>query len=524
MNLPTPSRLGPRAGHGLFVAGAGLLAALFGWVAQSPRFLVHINWDAGSFIHQIANGGVHWSSSPWNSHFSMQYTYLVFFWVARLVGGTHIDGARLLDACCLAAIAALLADAGLRIAGSRLIAGLVVGFWASAFVDQFLVFTLEDDFVFLAPAAGILWLCAVRAEKWGARESLLAGLLAAAAWLTSIQGMIYVFPPLYVALVLRPRETPALRRVRDASLTLVALLVGAIGFALFVSATSALPLRQALSVLFSRPEPSQFPKTTAETIKLLADVSGSLKTLGVAASLHLFANRLPFASTFWLAGLGGLVLLVEMAGFVAATLWAFRRRCFAPHLFVTMLLLFTVLTALYRDVAYAYLKRTDFAPLLVAFLFIVSAPALATSTRLRKIAVLALALVVAAQAFTGWRWRHAEAGTYVTLDQTVIGKRVPGYHGVPGEGSFFHHFRALRQAHPSACAFVFDASEVTHGRWNPDLTGSIWSELPAHFIVGNTAPMSAWPRKLRVLDAQSARKALSGCEWISPAAQQSLAK
>jgi hypothetical protein len=291
-----------------------------------------------------------------------------------------------------------------------------------------------------------------------------------------------------------------------------------------VSATSALPLRQALTVLFSRPDPSQFPKTTAETIKLLADVSGSLKTLGVAASLQLFANRIPFAASSWLTGLGGLVLLVEIGVFVAATLWAFRRRCFGPHLFATTLLLFTVLTALYRDVAYAYLKRTDFVPLLAAFIFITSAPAILTSTRRRWIAASGLALLVAAQILTAWRWQRAEAGTYVTLDQTVIGRRVSGYHGVPGEGSFFQHFRALRRAHPSACAFVFEASEVTHGRWNPDLTGSIWSELPAHYIIGDPARMATWPRKLRVLDPKSARTTLSGCEWISPAAQQSLAK
>ena len=519
VDRPTPRRIG----HSLFVAGAGLLTGLFGWVATSPRLLVHINWDAGSYIHQIASGSVRWSNAPWNAHCGMQYMYLAFFWVARLAGGTYIDGARLLDAFSLAAVAVLLADAAIRIAGSRLVAGLVVGFWASAFVTQFLVFTLEDNLVFLAPAAGILWLCAVRAEKWGARESLLAGLLAAAAGLMSIQGVVYVLPPLYAAVVLPSRETSVMLRVRNAGLILVALLVGAIGFALFVSASSALPLQQTLSVLFSRPT-SQFPGSTGEAIKLLADVSGSLKTLGIAASLQLFTNRIPFASQLWLAGIGGFVLLVEVGLLGAATLWSYRRRCWGPHLFTTSLLLFTVLTALYRDVAYAYLKRTDFVPLLAAFLFITSAQAFSSSTRLRRIALFALALLVAAQTFAAWRWRRAEAVTYATLDATVIGRRVPGYHGIPGEGSFFRHFRTLRQANPSACAFVFDASEVAHGRWNPDITASIWSELPAHYVVGNPAELGTWRRKLRVLDPRSARTVLSGCEWISPAAQRTLAQ
>jgi hypothetical protein len=492
-------------------------------VATSPRFLVHINWDAGSFIHQIAAGGVRWSNAPWNAHFGMQYAYLVFFWLARLVGGTDIDGARLLDACCLATIAALLADAGIRVAGSRLVAGLAVAFWASAFVTQFLVFTLEDNLVFLTPATGILWLCAVRAEKWGVWESIAAGLLAAASGLMSVQGVIYVLPPLYVAVVLRRRETAAWLRARNAALTILALFAGAIGFAAFVSITSTLPLRTALSVLFARPDPSQFPKTMAETVKLFADVSGSLKTLGIATVLQLFSNRIPFSAA-WLVVIGGLVMLVELAVVVATTVWAWRRRCFGPHVFAATLLLFTVATALYRDVAYAYLKRTDFLPLIGGFLVIACAQALPAATRLRKIAVLALALVVAAQSFAAWRWRRAEAGTYVTLDQTVIGRRVPGYHGIPGEGSFFQHFRALRQAHPSACAFVFDASEVAHGRWNPDLSGSIWSELPAHTIIGNPVEMAKWRRRMHVLDPQAASKSLSGCEWISPAAQQTLAQ
>jgi hypothetical protein len=509
-------------GDRLFVAGAGLLAGLFGWVATSPRLLVHINWDAGSYIHQIADGSVRWSSAPWNAHCGMPYLYLAFSWAARLAGGTYIDGARLLDAFCLAVIAALLADAGIRLAGSRLAAGLVVGFFASAFVTQFLVFTLEDNLVFLTPATGILWLCAVRGEKWGARESLLAGLLAAAAGLVSIQGVIYILPPLYVAVVLPSRETSALRRARDAGLALAGLLVGAMGFALFLSSTSALSLKGAISFLSTRPEPSQFPRGASEAVKLLADVSGSLRTVGIAASLQLFCNRIPFASSFWLAGIGGFVLLLEAGVVVAATVWSRRRRCWGPHLCATSLFLFTVLTALYRDVAYAYLKRTDFVPLFVAFLFMTSAPAFSSSTWLRRIGVFALALLVAAQAFAAWRWRRAEAASYATLDETVIGRRLPGYHGVPGDGSFFRHFRALRRANPSACAFVFDAGEVAHGRWDPDITASIWSELPAHYVIGNPALMATWPRKLRILDPRSARSILSGCEWISPAARHTL--
>jgi hypothetical protein len=515
-----PAHIGPRASHALFVACAGLLVGVFGWLATSPRMLVHINWDAGSYFHQIANGTVTWSSPPWNAHYGMQYVYLVSFWVVRLVGGTCIDGARLLNACCLATIAIFLSDAGIRLARCRWVAALAVAFWISAFVTQFLIFTLEDNIVFLAPAAGVLWLCTVREAKWGAVESLLAGFLVALATLMSIQGVIYVLPPLYVGVVLCGRQVSWLRRTRNAGYTLLALLIGMIGFACFISTTSALSAQQALSPMFFRPT-SSFPSTTTAAVDLLLDVSGSLTTIGTAASLHVFSNRIPYSSRMVLAIFGAAVLFVQVGLLVVSTSWCYGQRRWGPHMLAASLLLFTMLTALYRDVPYAYLKRTDFAPLLAAFLF-ASLARFLPSARPRRVAGAVMTLVVAAQLLATWSWRQAEAKTYITLDKTVLGRAIPGYHGVPGEGSFLRHFRALREANPSACAFVFDASEIAYGRWNPDITANIWSELPSHYIIGNPSQMATWPRTMRVLDPRSASKALSGCEWISPAARHTL--
>jgi hypothetical protein len=206
----------------------------------------------------------------------------------------------------------------------------------------------------------------------------------------------------------------------------------------------------------------------------------------------------------------------------AATRLSLRTRRWTAHLFAVIFLLLMLLTSLYRDVEYAYLKRTDFLPVLLAFFIMAWLGPAARLTRGRKLLAAGLGLLVLWQVATGWRWRSREVASYETLDMTVLGRRVPGYHGLPPEGSFLRHFRSLRKGNPKACAFVFDAGEVQHGRWNPDLTGSIWSELPKHLVLAGPGQMGGWPRPLDTIDPGQAKKTLTGCEWLSEAARRRL--
>jgi hypothetical protein len=121
---------------------------------------------------------------------------------------------------------------------------------------------------------------------------------------------------------------------------------------------------------------------------------------------------------------------------------------------------------------------------------------------------------------TALAWRHAEVRGYPTLDKTVIGGPTPGYHGLP-DGSYLHHFRAIRQSRPDACEYLFDASEVVHGRWNPDVTGSLWSELPSHRVIGEPFELAGWRRSVRVISPAAARAA-PACAWRSEAARRRL--
>jgi hypothetical protein len=517
---PAPPR--PRFAHAYFLAGVAAVAALLQWIATSPRWLVHINWDAGSYLHQVANGGILWSSPTWTAHAGLQYLYLTACAVARVVHGTPADGFRLLNVVCFSLSAAFLADAGVRLARNRLLAALLVGVWATAFVTQFLTFTLEDNIVFLTPGVIMLWLFAARFEHWRSRDSLASGVLAAASLLLSIQGVLYILPPLYLAVALPRRGVTLPRRAADAALVLLGFAIGLCSFALFFAAISSLTWRNALAWLSARPT-STFPSTPAGLIAQLLDVKASLRTVGIAVSLHLFQNQRPLASPAALVGLGAVTMAGQVGMAAVATWWSLRTKRWASHLFAVLLLGMTLLTALYRDVEYAYLKRTDFVPMIMAFLVLAAAGATSLSARKQRLLVVALGAMLVWQVATGLRWRSHEVATYETLDNTVLGgRRTPGYHGLPPEGSFLRHFRSLREKNPRACAFVFDLPEVQHGRWNPDLSGSLWSEIPQHYVLVAPSAMNAWPRRLRALDPGHAGAALSGCEWLSESAKRRL--
>ncbi len=516
----SPSVRAPwRWAHMAFVVATAIVAGLIQWIATAPRWLVQINWDAGSYLHQIAVGTLVWSSPTWTAHAGLQYLYLAACALVGVFHHTPADGFRFLNTVCFAVSAGILADAGLRLTRNRLLAGLLVGAWATAFVTQFLTFTLEDNIVSLTPAMLMLWLCAVRLQIWGRRESFIGGLLAAAALLLSAQGVLYILPPIYIAALLPRSGVTRRQRGADLLLVLAGLAVGITCFVLFFRAVSSLGWRPALAHLFARPT-STFPETRGALVTQLLDFGASLRTVGIAVSLHVFHNRLPFASPAALIGLGAATLTAEILLVVVATFRAIRTGRWTAHLFAVLLLAMTVLTSLYRDVEYAYLKRTDFLPMFLVFFIMASAGSRASLAR--KLLGTCLAAIVVWQVATGLGWRGHEVATYDTLDRTVLGRSAPGYHGLPPQGSFLRHFRSLREANPRACTFVLDFSEVRLGRWNPDLTGSIWSEIPRHEVLVAPAVMAGWPRPLHAIDPARAKKTLAGCEWLSEAAKRRL--
>jgi hypothetical protein len=510
----------PRRGDTRFVAAVAIVAGLLQWLATSPRWLVHINWDAASYLHQAASGNMLWSSPTWTAHAVLQYLYLGACALARSIGGTPADGFRLLNVLSFGATAGVLAAAAVQLLKSRLLAALVVGLWATAFVTMFLTFTLEDNIVFMVPAALLFALFASRALRWRWRDSIYAGLLASACVLLSVQGLLYVVPTFFF-LVALPRPARLGRRIADGAVAGVAFAAGIALFVVFFLAVCSLPWRQSLAHLMTRPT-STFPESKMALIAQLLDVAASLRTIGIAASLHLFQNKRPLTSPSALLALGAAIMALQGAAVVATALWARRGRRWLPFLFASVLFGMTVMMSLYRDVEYAYLKRTDFVPMLSAFLVMAVLHGIRLPTGWRRITAGAVGLGIAWQLATGLAWRAHEVASYQTLDTTILGKRLPGYHGLPPEGSFLRHYRDLRRANPHACSFIFDFEEVKHGRWNPDITGCIWSELPRPKVAIAPAVMNRWPRSLDALDPAVAKNTALGCEWYSPAAQKTL--
>jgi hypothetical protein len=522
MSLPPETDDTARLSRGdvRFVAAVGMLAALLQALANSPRWLVHINWDAASYLHQAASGNMRWSSPTWTAHALLQYLYLAACAPVRWLGGTPADGFRFLNVLCFGATAAVLAAAAQRLLKNRVLAALAVGLWATAFVTVFLTFTLEDNIVFMVPAALLFALFACRVERWRWRDSVYAGLLASASVLLSVQGLLYVVPTFFFLLAL-PRPAGLVRRIADGAAAGVAFVAGIALFVGFFLVLCRLPWRQSLVHLMTRPT-STFPASKTALVAQLLDVTASLRTVGIAASLHLFRNSRPLTSPSALVALGAAVMALQSAAVVASAVRARRSRSWLPFLFASVLFGMTVMMSLYRDVEYAYLKRTDFVPMLSAFWIVAVLRDLRLPAGWRRIVTGTLGLALIGQLATGLAWRGHEVASYQTLDTTILGRRLPGYHGLPPEGSFLRHFRDLRRANPRACSFVFAFDEIAQGRWNPDITGTILSELPKPKVVVSPAVMKSWPRPLEALDPAIAKGSLLGCEWSSPAAQKAL--
>ena len=152
----------------------------------------------------------HWSDAPWNAHFAIGHVYLIGVYLATALGGTIIDGFRLMDALAFGLTAGLLSDAARRLSGDRWLGALCALAWATAWVNLLFLFTLEDNPLYLPAAAALFWLVVARRDRWTARQSVWAGALAAWAALQSWQALYYLGPAGYAALLF----TPGARRAK----------------------------------------------------------------------------------------------------------------------------------------------------------------------------------------------------------------------------------------------------------------------------------------------------------------------
>jgi hypothetical protein len=510
----------------LLAVAFGALGALWAWLATGPYLLAQINWDNGGYLTRCALRDLTPSSEPWSAHLAIGHVYLAFVALARALGGTPVHGFRLASALAFGAATALLCAVLLRLTRDRLLSALLTLCWMTAWVNQFLLYTLEDNLLYLPPAVALLGHALLRPPAWSARDSLLAGALGAAGALVSWQALLYLGPPLYAALF--SRRHPAVR-LRDAALVLVGFLAALLLWVGAVSAATDLTAPRLLGIVFSPPGPGGKLHVGSPT-----EIARNLLNIGTGALFQLShrgyllagwaydrKNELP-PLPFSLSALGAVVLALELAGLAVATYLAFARRRPGIHVLAVALLLFTLAAGFYRDHEWRYLIRFDFLPLCGVLLVGGFLGACAHRSRpLRGVVAVALCLVALLQLAFGLRWDRAQLRQYPPLSAWREGKVRSGMCCGRDGKSWYGYFHGIRQRHPRACAYLFAPLEVRDGTWDYDMIGTLWSELPEHVVLGDPAAFRAHRYPPRVLSPQKVREqGLDGpCAYVSPEAR-----
>jgi hypothetical protein len=516
----------------LWDAGVIALAILFAWLCTLPSAIALINWDNAAYIAEIASGRYDWSHLPWSSHLGVGHEYKLGVWLAQALGGTVIDGFRLLGALVFAAACWVLFDAGRRLMQNRLWAALLVLFWATVWVNLHYHLILEDNILFLAPAAALLRICVLRLGAWRARDSLLCGMFCLLGFLGSYQALPYLGAAAYAALLGPGRGI--WRRLRDAALVPLGFLASLGAWALLIVSTSKLTWKAVIHQIVMGPDPNYMPHTLGGIVKYVLDGRSLFETLGngVVWNLSFRAYKLqgqPIISRWTLGLLATLLMLAMLA---VATRWAWKTKQWAPHILVATMLMLTLSTSLHKDLEqYTGLKRYDCVPLIVTFLLAILLGELRRRSALRKLGlaiVVVVALVIPVQSAVGLRWSVKERARYLTTSSwNRFPHPEPMQFGREGK-SWFDYFRSLDRAHRDACTLVLSYGEIADSTWNFDITGSLYSEVKSHIVLVDDDMMARFrpnarrvvPHLLHVRDAAK----IPACAWVSPAAKELLAR
>ena len=515
----------------LWDAGVVALAIVFAWLCTLPSAIALINWDNAAYIAEIASGGYDWSHMPWSSHLGVGQEYKLGVWLSQALGGTVIDGFRVVNAFAFAAACWVLFDAGRRLMQNRVLAALLVLFWATTWVNLHYHLILEDNILFLAPAAAMLRICVLRIGDWRPRDSLLCGMFCLFGFLGSYQALPYIGAAVYAALLGPGRSI--FRRVRDAALVGVGFLGTMGAWMALVLTTSKLTWKVLAHQITRGPDPLYMPRSLRTILAYVFDGHSLFDTLGngVVWNLSFHAYKLPWQPFVSRWTLGLLATLLMLGLLIWATRWAWKSKHWAAHLLAATMLMLTLSTSLHKDLEeYTGLKRYDCVPLIATFLLAILLGELRKRETLRKVAfaiVVVVALVTPVQFALGLRWSIKEQARYVT---TASWNRFP--HPEPmqfgREGrSWFKYFHDLGRAHRDACTVVLSYGEIADSTWNFDITGSLYSEVRDHVVVVDDDMLARFrptarrvvPHLVRVADAK-----IPACAWVSPAASELLAR
>lgn len=507
-----------RSREGFFYVACALLAFTWAWTISSDTLAVRLNWDSANYVGLYASGSANWSMVPWNSHFALGPIYWIGQRLVAPFGGSVFDGVRLLNGFALA-----VAGMGFLFVARRLCAHawFAAGFTALYVLSWgvgILVLTFEDNVLYLPWVVWSLAWSLSRIGQWRPRDSVVCGALIAGGSLVSWQAGLYLFAPMFIALMLGGGGRTVSRTIGEAALCVAAFGVSVSGWVLFHAATSeGLTARQLFSVLLSRPEPSFFPRDWNEVVRLMGSPNRIARHLGTGIMYEAGPVALEsHAVRSFLAQLGLLWFLLVAGSAAVASFWARIKDTAAPArirvaVILIVLLALTVVTAVYVDLPSDKYKRYEYVPLLLSLFgaaVIGSDLGLFARTFWRRAAAVFLALAVVSQI--------ASVLGHARRYRAEIETRQPtGYHGRDGM-PWYVYFRRLRSETPDRCVYVFSQDELSHGRYQLEIAAGLWDALPDHRVLGEPGAGEDWRVKVKRMGIAEAR-GLPSCMWRSPA-------
>jgi hypothetical protein len=137
----------------------------------------------------------------------------------------------------------------------------------------------------------------------------------------------------------------------------------------------------------------------------------------------------------------------------------------------------------------------------------------------RTLLTISLTVVIVWNGVRAAEYSHVAKKRHPTLDTWTKLPHVnkESFYGRDGM-SWFQFFRGIREAAPRACRYGFAFGEVNEGWWNPDLSGSLFSELRAPvFLVGDPKSVgtSRYYQPPVVTPAEAEKLAAEKCTWLS---------
>lgn len=495
------------------VLAATMMAFGVAALETSPSQLVNLNWDNGGYVADLATTR-DYLVRPWSAHFAIAPLYAAGAAIVRLFHGTIFDGLRLATIFAFTLSGFLIADLVAAITTSALATFGLTALFATFWVNQFLLLTVEDNLLYVPLLVLLFRVSLLREAGFRRRDALLAGAIAGLAYMLSLQALLYIFPALWLCLLARPAHDDAISpRLGNVGLCIVGGVL-AIGAVLVLMSIGRAELGTLYGTLVTPPNPPL-------RMRAPSDWLGAFDALGWAAGLSIQHSAYSPPPTYGIGrtnlGLVFLLIVIAYTAWLARRAW--RDRSITLGLVALTLVFFTIATPLRIDDGYAYLKRFDFFPACLAL-------SLAFVGKRHARALGGVALFVAAvQLGLGLRWAARHRAEYASLPcpPPQVHPSSTNY-GRDGK-SWVKYFRDLREAHPQACAFVFDVDEISEGAWWQEIPGALWSELPDHVVLGLKSQVQLWRHPPRMADPrrEDRRQWTRPCAVVSCAARARLA-